>query len=35
MGKMVKFALLGAVAGAGYSAVQAYRRDEPVDVLAY
>src|SRR2546421_5169552 len=34
MGKMLKYALLGAAAGAGYSALQAYRRDEPVDVLA-
>src|SRR3954447_11993280 len=34
MAKMVKYALIGATVGAGYSAVQAYRRDEPVDVLA-
>jgi colicin import membrane protein len=34
MSKMVKFAVLGATVGAGYTAVQAYRRDEPMDVLA-
>ena len=34
MAKIVKFAVLGAGVGAGYAAVQAYRRDEPLDVLA-
>src|SRR5437763_668379 len=34
MAKIVKYAVLGAGVGAGYAAVQAYRRDEPIDVLA-
>src|SRR5437763_15623125 len=34
MAKIVKWAVLGAGVGAGYAAVQAYRKDEPIDVLA-
>jgi hypothetical protein len=33
MGKVVKFAFLGAVAGGAIGAAQAYRRDEPVDAV--
>src|ERR1700730_10690075 len=34
MGKILKCALLGAGLGGAVAAIQAYRRDEPVDVLA-
>src|SRR2546423_685261 len=34
MGKMIKLAILGAAGGATYATVQAYRNDEPIDVLA-
>ncbi len=33
MGKIVKFAFLGGLTGAGYTAYQAYSRDETVDEM--